>query len=97
MHFENLFAVDAGFDPHNIAVLDVSSELSDMTQKPQLNEFADELQRRVESLAGVQSADTARWVSRRATSPLCAFRFSPAATSNRAIATITRRARLPRS
>ena len=56
---KNLFAVDAGFDPHNVAVLDVSTELSDMTQKPQLNEFADELQRRVESLAGVQSAATA--------------------------------------
>ena len=52
----NLFAVDTGFNPHNVAVVNVSTELSDITRKPELNVFLDELQRRVEHLPGVQSA-----------------------------------------
>ena len=45
----NLFAVDTGFNPHNVAVFNVSTELSDITQKPELNVFFDELQRRIEA------------------------------------------------
>jgi predicted permease len=52
----NLFAVDTGFDPHNVAVVNVSTELSDITQKPELNVFLDELQRRVGSLPGIGGA-----------------------------------------
>ena len=52
----NLFAVNTGFNPHNVAVVNVSTELSDITQKPELNVFLDELQRRVESLPGVEGA-----------------------------------------
>lgn len=52
----NLFAVDTGFNPHNVSVIRVSTELSDMTQKPELNAFLDELQRRVEAQPGIQSA-----------------------------------------
>jgi predicted permease len=52
----NLFAVNTGFNPHNVAVFNVSTELSDITQKPELNVFLDELQRRVEGLPGVQGA-----------------------------------------
>jgi predicted permease len=50
----NLFAVETGFNPHHIAVVEVSTELSDMTQKRELNVFLDDLQRRVEALPGVQ-------------------------------------------
>jgi hypothetical protein len=52
----NLLAVDTGFNPHHVAVVDVSTELSDIAQKPELNVFLDELQRRVESLPEVQGA-----------------------------------------
>jgi predicted permease len=52
----NLFAVDTGFNPHNVAVIYVSTELSDITQKSELSVFLDELQRRVEALAGIQGA-----------------------------------------
>jgi hypothetical protein len=52
----NLFAVNTGFNPHNVAVVNVSTQLSDITQKPELNVFLDELQRRVEALPGVQGA-----------------------------------------
>jgi hypothetical protein len=52
----NLFAVHTGFNPHNVAVFNVSTELSDITQKPELNVFLDELQRRAEGLPGVQGA-----------------------------------------
>ena len=52
----NLFAVHTGFNPHNVAVVNISTELSDITQKPELNVFLDEFQRRVESLPGVQGA-----------------------------------------
>ena len=52
----NLFAVDTGLNPHNVAVVNVSTELSDMTQKPELNVFLDQLQRRIEALPGVEGA-----------------------------------------
>jgi len=50
----NLFKVDTGFNPHNVAIVDVSTELSDITQKPELNVFLDEIQRRIEALPGIQ-------------------------------------------
>jgi predicted permease len=53
--------VDTGFDPHNLAVITLSTTLSDMTQVPQLNVFIDEIQRRIEALPGVQSAATVQW------------------------------------
>ena len=56
----NLFAVDTGFNPHHVAVVDVSTELSDITQKPDLNVFAADLQRRVEALPGIESAGLAQ-------------------------------------
>jgi len=56
----NLFAVDTGFNPHHVAVVDVSTELSDMTQKSELNVFADDLQRRVEALPGIEGAGLAQ-------------------------------------
>ncbi len=52
----NLLNVDTGFNPHGVSVIHISTELSDVTQKPELNVFQDELQRRVEALPGVQSA-----------------------------------------
>jgi predicted permease len=52
----NLFAVDTGFNPHNLVVFNVSTELSDITQKPELNIFLDELQRRIEALPGIDGA-----------------------------------------
>ena len=52
----NLLAVDTGFNPHHVAVVGVSTELSDVAQKPELNVFLDELQRRIEALPGVQGA-----------------------------------------
>lgn len=52
----NLLHVDTGFNPHNVSVISVSTELSDITQKPELNVFLDDLQRRVEALPAVQSA-----------------------------------------
>lgn len=58
----NLFAVDTGFNPHNVAVITISSSgLSDMTQKEQLNVLLNEFQHRIEALPGVQSAATAQW------------------------------------
>ena len=51
----NLLNVD-GFNPHNVAVITVSTELSDITQKPELSVFLDDLQRRVEALPGIQGA-----------------------------------------
>ena len=57
---KNLFAVDTGFNPHHVAVISISVDLSDMTQKPQLNEWMDDLQRRIESLPGIQSAGLAQ-------------------------------------
>lgn len=56
----NLFAVDTGFNPHHVAVVDVSTDLSDITKKPELNVFADDLQRRVEILPGIESAGLAQ-------------------------------------
>ena len=56
----NLFAVDTGFNPHHVAVVDVSTELSDITQKSELNVFADDLQRRVEALPGIEGAGLAQ-------------------------------------
>jgi predicted permease len=50
----NLFKVDTGFNPHHVAIVNVSTELSDITQKPELNIFLDEIQRRIEALPGVQ-------------------------------------------
>jgi predicted permease len=52
----NLFAVNTGFNPHNVAIVNVSTELSSVTQKAELNTFWDELQRRVEALPGVEGA-----------------------------------------
>ena len=52
----NLLNVDTGFNPHNVSVIHISTDLSDITQKPELNVFQDELQRRAEALPGVQSA-----------------------------------------
>jgi predicted permease len=52
----NLLNVDTGFNPHHVAVIHVSTELSDITQKPGLNAFLDEMQRRVEALPGVENA-----------------------------------------
>lgn len=56
----NLFAVDTGFNPHHVAVVDVSTNLSDITRKPELNVFADDLQRRVEASPGIESAGLAQ-------------------------------------
>jgi hypothetical protein len=56
----NLLAVDTGFNPHNVAVVDVSTELSDMTQKSELNIFADDLQRHVEALPGIEGTGMAQ-------------------------------------
>jgi predicted permease len=52
----NLLSVDTGFNPRHLAVVDVSTELSDIAQKPELNAFLDELQRRIEALPQVQAA-----------------------------------------
>jgi hypothetical protein len=52
----NLLAVNTGFNPHHLAEIDISTELSDVSQKPELNVFLDELQRRIEALPGVQGA-----------------------------------------
>ncbi|HKE26202.1 MAG TPA: ABC transporter permease [Bryobacteraceae bacterium] len=52
----NLLAVDTGFNPHNVVVINVSTQLNDITQKPELNVFLDELQRRVEGRPGIQGA-----------------------------------------
>lgn len=58
----NLFAVDTGFDPRNVAVITLSSSgLSDMTQKAQLNVLLDQFQTRIEALPGIQGAATAQW------------------------------------
>jgi predicted permease len=57
---KNLFAVDPGFNPHDVSVIGVSTQLSDMTQKPELNVFMDEMQRRVEGLPGIQGAGLAQ-------------------------------------
>jgi predicted permease len=56
---KNLFAVNNGFNPHHIAVIDVSTDLSDIAQKSELNLFMDDLQARVEALPGVQGAAAA--------------------------------------
>lgn len=52
----NLFAVHTGFNPHNLAIVNVSTALSDITQKRELNVFLDELQRRVGALTGIDGA-----------------------------------------
>ena len=52
----NLLAVNTGFNPHHLAEIDISTELSDVSQKPELNVFLDELQRCIEALPGVQGA-----------------------------------------
>jgi hypothetical protein len=52
----NLFAVDTGFNPHDVAVVNVSTELSDITQKRELNVSLDELQRRIEALPRIEGA-----------------------------------------
>jgi predicted permease len=56
----NLFSVDTGFNPHHVAVVDVSTKLSDITQKSELNVFFDDLQRRVEALPGIEGAGLAQ-------------------------------------
>jgi predicted permease len=57
----NLLAVDTGFNPHNVIVAGVSTELSDVSQKPELNVFLDELQRRIEAQPGVLAAAVSYW------------------------------------
>ena len=58
----NLFAVNLGFDPHNVSMFTIGvGGLSDMTQKAQLNVFLDEFQKRVAALPGIQNAATAQW------------------------------------
>jgi predicted permease len=58
----NLFAVNLGFDPHNISMFMIGvGGLSDMTQKAQLSVFIDDFQKRVAALPGIQSAATAQW------------------------------------
>ena len=52
----NLLAVNTGFNPHHLAEVDISTELSDVSQKPELNVFLDDLPRRIEALPGVQGA-----------------------------------------
>jgi predicted permease len=53
---KNLFSVETGFNPHNVAVISISVDLSDRTQQAELNQWMDDLQRRVESLPGVQGS-----------------------------------------
>jgi predicted permease len=53
---KNLFSIDTGFNPHNVAVISISVDLSDKTQQPELNQWMDDMQRRIESLPGVQGA-----------------------------------------
>jgi predicted permease len=58
----NLFAVNLGFEPHNISMFMIGvGALSDMTQKAQLSVFIDDFQKRVAALPGIQSAATAQW------------------------------------
>ena len=58
----NLFAVNLGFEPHNISMFMIGvGGLSDMTQKAQLSVFLDDFQKRVAALPGIQSAATAQW------------------------------------
>jgi predicted permease len=58
----NLFAVNLGFEPHNISMFMIGvGGLSDMTQKAQLSVFIDDFQKRVAVLPGIQSAATAQW------------------------------------
>jgi len=56
----NLFAVDAGFDPHGIAVLSISNDLKDGQAAAQ-HLLMENLQRRVAALPGVESVAMARW------------------------------------
>lgn len=58
---KNLSSVNAGFTPHNVAVISIVSELSDATPRSEVNAFLDELQGRVEALPGIQSAAFAQW------------------------------------
>jgi predicted permease len=53
---KNLFSVDPGFNPHDVAAISISVNLNDATQRPELNEWMDELQRRIESLPRIQGA-----------------------------------------
>ena len=58
----NLFAVDLGFQPHNISMFMIGvGGLSDRTQQAQLSVFLDDFQKRVAALPGIQSAATAQW------------------------------------
>lgn len=52
----NLTSVNTGFNPHHLSEIDISTELSDVSQKPELNVFWEELQRRIAALPGVQGA-----------------------------------------
>lgn len=54
----NLLRVNTGFDPHNVAVISVSTELSG---KPEPTVFLDELQRHIESQPGVQGVAISEW------------------------------------
>ncbi len=59
---KNLFAVNLGFEPHNVSMFMIGvGGLSDMTQGPQLSVFIDDFQKRVAALPGVDSAATAQW------------------------------------
>jgi len=58
----NLYAVNLGFDPHNVSMFMIGvGGLSDVTQQPQLNVYLDDFQKRVAALPGIQSTGTAQW------------------------------------
>ncbi len=57
----NLSQVNPGFDPHHLAILNVSTELSVVSQAPQVNAFFDELQRRIASSPSMQGVALTQW------------------------------------
>jgi predicted permease len=57
----NLLAVDTGLDPRNVSVITLSSTLSDVTQRAELNILQDQLRRRIVALPAIQSAAIAQW------------------------------------
>jgi predicted permease len=56
----NLLAVDPGFDPHDVAVLSITTEASKKSEKAQ-RELMFQLQRQVAAQPGVQAAALAMW------------------------------------
>ncbi|WP_321474261.1 ABC transporter permease [uncultured Paludibaculum sp.] len=57
---KNLRAVDAGFDPHHLALFSVSNELGDKEHSRQLD-LMTQLRDRVAALPGIQGAAVAPW------------------------------------